>query len=130
MDSNSMKYLKSYKVFESVSDVRNEIEDILTEIYHLGFEVGIYSTKHSHFDEIKVFIEKGDEESFSNNKYTPTSEFIDCLQHLISYADEQGFIIVISTFNNSNLLKNYFKSEEVEQIVNNQVDYIKIVLRK
>ena len=55
---------------------------------------------------------------------------MDCLQHLISYADEQGFIHIITTYKNSHLFKSFETVEEVEDIVNYEIDYIKITLRK
>jgi len=122
-----MRHLKSYKIFESISDVRDEIESILTELYHLGYEIDIYSTDNKNLSEVKVFIEKDEED---NHKYKPSGEFVDCLQHLISYADEQGFIHIITTYKNSHLFKSFETVEEVEDIVNYEIDYIKITLRK
>jgi hypothetical protein len=48
-----MKYLKSYKIFESL-DIKHEIEDILSEINDMQYEVKVYFNKTHHHLEINI----------------------------------------------------------------------------
>ena len=78
-----MKYLKSYKIFESNELVN--IEDILSDIKDAGHDVHTTIHNFSDYDRLDVFI------NFSPSVYI--SEFKDPISHLLSQIESEDWKI-------------------------------------
>ena len=117
-----MKYLKTYKIFESTEDTRyatsdelSTIEDILLQIKDLDFSVNIHKNIGGEDEELegesevcRVYIEKFAVYGFSDDerecKYYPSKEFISTLQHLVSYVKEIDYDIQIESIDDSSVI--------------------------
>lgn len=85
-----MKYLKGYKLFESsISEL--EIEDILRDVSDSGHRLDITVHEFSDYDRLNVFITFLD--SMGNKSTSDISEYVDCLKHLISHLNSEGWIM-------------------------------------
>ena len=138
-----MKYLKTYKLFESNSnkEILDNIEEIFREIEDLGFKVeshknidGSDEGMESDDELMRIYIERFDVYGFSDEerevKYYPTQEFVDSLLHLISYVNECDFEYRIEIHDNSEVVDTISTNEEVEGLVkfNAPIDYLKIII--
>ncbi len=138
-----MKYLKTYKLFESNSnkEILDNIEEIFREIEDLGFKVeshknidGSDEGMESDDELMRIWIEKFDIYGFGEEprdvKYYPTQEFVDALLHLISYVNECDFEYRIEIHDNGEVVDTISTNEEVEGLVkfNAPIDYLKIII--
>ena len=85
-----MKYLKGYKIFESKYNL-SDLEDILRDITDSGHRVDITVHEFSDYDRLDVFITFLD--SMGNRSTSDISEYVDCLKHLISHLNSEGWIM-------------------------------------
>jgi hypothetical protein len=120
-----MRYLKTYKIFESNEDTRyatsdevSNIEDILLNIKDLDFHVEIHKNiggenyscgpVEVECEVCRIYIEKFDVYGFSQEerecKYSPSEEFILTLKHLVSYVKEIDFDIEIESIDDSSVI--------------------------
>jgi hypothetical protein len=100
-----VKYIKSYKLFESISDVdqkiiseaEGEIKDILVELNDLHYSVIVNATiiqrllrspirRDMNRLQIKISIENSGDKIDHRNK-----EFLDPMKHLSRYMDQEGY---------------------------------------
>jgi len=138
-----MKYLKTYKLFESNSnkEVLDNIEEIFREIEDLGFKVESHknidgSDEGMEADDelMRIYIEKFDVYGFNDEerevKYYPTQDFVDSLLHLISYVNENDFEYRIEIVDNSQVVDILSTESEIENVINYKepIDYIKIII--
>ena len=110
-----MKYLKTYKLFESdilthrgVTDqenIKSEIDNILLDIKDLGYKVTIMSDSEKHRAFIlfgKSHIEETIEIRISKLPYFKFKKtdipFVECLQHLFSYLIDLGYVGTLEIF--------------------------------
>lgn len=134
-----MKFLKSYKLFESISninDIKSDIKDILIDLIDLNYEVSISDRQSESFlhknmvnQEILIYIEKPDIEDITEYSFIPSIEFIEPLERLINYSIDNLFSHSIYTYKDSVLLDIYNFSD-IKNIVNINIDYIKIILQR
>jgi hypothetical protein len=82
-----MIYLESYKLFESKSDIINQLEDILMEISDEGIDVNIGERWSKLSQDNLLEITLGDyKKSFSLDR------FIEVLEHLNSFLEDNGYV--------------------------------------
>jgi hypothetical protein len=138
-----MKYLKTYKLFESNSnkEVLDNIEEIFREIEDLGFKVESYKNidgsdegMESDDEVMRIWIEKFDTYGFSDEerecKYYPTGEFVGALLHLTSYVTESNLEYRIEIHDDSQVVDVVSSDDEIENMINWEypIDYIKIIV--
>lgn len=138
-----MKYLKTYKLFESNSnkEVLDNIEEIFREIEDLGFKVESYKNidgsdegMESDDEVMRIWIEKFDTYGFSDEerecKYYPTGEFVGALLHLTSYVTESNLEYRIEIHDDSQVVDVVSSDDEIENMINWEypIDYIKIII--
>ena len=138
-----MKYLKTYKLFESKSnkEVLDNIEEIFREIEDLGFKVeshknidGSDEGMESDDEVMRIWIEKFDVYGFSQEerecKYYPTDEFVNALLHLVSYVEESNLDYRIEVLDNSEIIDVLSTEIDIESIINLNfpIDYIKVII--
>lgn len=132
-----MKYLKTYKIFES-EQVLDNIEDIFREIEDLGFKVEY--NRGGVGEVTRIYIELYDVYGFNDELrpvgYIPEQEIVLALQHLISYAG-QDYDIEIETICDSQCI-DHLSSKSEDGLVESDariigeykepIDYIRIVI--
>jgi hypothetical protein len=93
-----MKYLKSYKIFESNST--SDIEDILQDIKDDGHDIQVDIFNFEGFDRLGVFI------NFINSTGDPIdiSEYQGILKHLVSFIENDGWVYSDSGLNSRTLI--------------------------
>lgn len=80
-----MKYLKSYKIFESVESIETEVKDILSELEDSGHDLHTNLFNFKEYYRLDVFI------NFSPSVYI--SEFKDTIDHLLSQLESEDWKI-------------------------------------
>lgn len=80
-----MKYLKSYKIFESVDSIETEVKDILSELEDSGHDLHTNLFNFKEYYRLDVFI------NFSPSVYI--SEFKDTIDHLLSQLESEDWRI-------------------------------------
>jgi|APSaa5957512535_1039671.scaffolds.fasta_scaffold41839_4 hypothetical protein len=94
-----MKYLRTYKIFESVDlvELESTVDDISLEIKDLGYEVMIYMLRN--FVSVEVISKRSenlyskwtqDRENFSKKEYNKCSEVLDRLEDFLK---SEGMLI-------------------------------------
>lgn len=138
-----MKYLKTYKIFETdsnkevLNEVLNDIEEIFREISDIGFRVeydrGSVLGGNMGVDELlKIYIEKFDgflDESI-DIKYYPTEEFVNAFLHLTSYVNESNLDYRIEIIDDMELMGVISTESQIENMINwaYPIDYIKVII--
>jgi hypothetical protein len=118
-----MKYIKSYKLFESVSyselsDVESDLEDILLEAEDLGYEtVVFYSSELGTPKNENIFQIDTSISVKSYNSYLNINEISDCIDRIIHYMRSKG------KFENPNI---YIKFDNEGEIGNKKVDLVQL----
>jgi len=141
-----MRYLKKYKLFESLGritnspiiresnsskEVLNNIEEIFLEIQDIGFRV---EYNRGGVDELlKIYIEKFETYGVADErdvKYYPTEEFVNAFLHLVSYVKESNLDYRIEIIDDSQVIDVISTENEIENIVNlnSPIDYIKVII--
>lgn len=143
-----MKHLKEYKLFESVSDIEDDVTDILSDIEDEGFSVDKIA-KRWPFDKgsevMKIFIEKS---YLTQNGYRDTKPYIvnetmlNAIQHLSSYLSKNGYKLVIEAISESDVIahQEYYHRDLGNNIKNIEelfsfigrapIDYLKLLIYK
>jgi hypothetical protein len=80
-----VKYLKSYKIFESVDSIETEVKDILSELEDSGHDLHTNLFNFKEYYRLDVFI------NFSPSVYI--SEFKDTIDHLLSQLESEDWRI-------------------------------------
>ena len=80
-----MKYIKSYKIFESVESIETEVKDILSELEDSGHDLHTNLFDFKEYYRLDVFI------NFSPSVYI--SEFKDTIDHLLSQLESEDWRI-------------------------------------
>jgi hypothetical protein len=80
-----VKYLKSYKIFESVDSIETEVKDILSELEDSGHDLHTNLFDFKEYYRLDVFI------NFSPSVYI--SEFKDSIDHLLSKLESEDWRI-------------------------------------
>jgi hypothetical protein len=118
-----MKYIKTYKLFESVSDselsdVESDLEDILLEAEDLGYEtVVFYSSELGTPKNENIFQIDTSISVKSYNSYLNINEISDCIDRIIHYMRSKG------KFENPNI---YIKFDNDGEIGNKKVDLVQL----
>lgn len=132
-----MKHLKKFQIFESdlkissdetksLISIKEEIGDILLPISDMNFKVEV---KHRRLNYGRIYDEYIIDLVHSTGFFRPTSDFVDCLTHLLNYSADIGFdcdIEVIHPFRNSKK----FTKENIDTISDFEMQYIRIKLHK
>lgn len=140
-----MRYLKSYKLFESVSSngefateqQLDTIEDILLPINDAGFSVEIHKNIGGQNEELetdseiaRIYIEKKDPNGTEYDGTIPyriTDDIKETINRLIDYVDSEGYVTDIDCiFQGSGYLgaRDWSKVDEIDI----EIDYIKITI--
>lgn len=129
-----MKYLKTYKIFETDSnkEVLNDIEEIFRQISDVGFRV---EYNREGVDELlKIYIEKFDTYGSSDEsidiKYYPTEEFVNAFLHMTSYVNESNLDYRIEIIDDMEVMDVISTESQIENMINwaYPIDYIKVII--
>ena len=123
-----MRYLKTYKIFESV-DIINDIKDILIQLDDLGYSTYVQWTPltisgYNKKKELSILINKMnkmDKKSFIGSEDN-LEAIISTFEHLESFLSESNFEIENLFFDNSsyNILTNSFKGSPMLRVGDNE----------
>jgi len=80
-----VRYIKSYKIFESVESIETEVKDILSELEDSGHDLHTNLFDFKEYYRLDVFI------NFSPSVYI--SEFKDSIDHLLSQLESEDWKI-------------------------------------
>ena len=146
-----MRYIKTYKIFESnkkkhaTEKELDTIDQILFGIEDLDFDVEIHKNIGGQNKRLeissevcRIYIEKFSVYGFSPERrecnFTPDSEFISTLKHLVSYVDEIEYDIKIQSVLDSEV-KDSFNSKycelsdsDIEKFGQSDISYVMITI--
>lgn len=133
-----MKHLKKFQIFESdlkissdeiksLISIKEDIIDILLPISDMNFKVEV---KHRRLNYGRVYDEYIIDLVHSTYRFfRPTSEFVDCLTHLLNYSEDRGLNFDIEGFYSLGKSKKY-TPESIDTISDFEFDCIRIKLHK
>lgn len=155
-----MKYIKKYKLFESTSDISDDVTDILSSIEDEGFSVDKNSSEGagllSNGYEMKIFIEKMVDDDKANvprygdhgigyersEPYLVNDTMLDAVQHLSSYLSKNGYKLVVEAISESDVIahQEYYHRDLGDNISEIQelfefigrapIDYLRLLIYK
>ncbi len=134
-----MKYLKTYKIFETdsnkevLNETLNDIEEIFRQISDIGFRVEY--DREGVDGLLKIYIEKFDvSPQFSDEsidiKYYPTEEFVNAFLHMTSYVNESNLDYRIEIIDDMEVMDVISTESQIENMINwaYPIDYIKVII--
>ena len=110
------EHLKGYKIFESTSDIFDDVSDILSGIEDEDFLVGKKESiffvdndtkRMKEMEGITIHIEKmvGDENDYKRSKpYLVNDTILDTVQHLSSYLSKSGYKLVVEAISKTDVI--------------------------
>ena len=115
-----MKFIKRYKIFESTSDIFDDVADILSDIEDEGFLVDkkepisffVNDIKRiKEMEGIKILIENVVELEMANGQtyekskpYIVNDTMLDAVQHLSSYLSKNGYKLIVEAISGSDII--------------------------
>ena len=139
-----MKYIKKYKLFESTSDISDDVADILSSIEDEDFSVDKNSSWSDGY-EMKIFIEKmvGEDHGYKRSKpYLVNDTILDAVQHLSSYLSKNGYKLIVEAISESDVIahQEYYHRDLGNDIKNIEelfsfigrapIDYLRLLIYK
>jgi hypothetical protein len=142
-----MKYIKKYKLFESTSDISDDVADILSSIEDEDFSVDKNSSREANWSDgyEMIFIEKmvGDENGYKRSKpYLVNDTILDAVQHLSSYLSKNGYKLIVEAVSKTDVIahQEYYHRDLGDNISEIQelfefigrapIDYLRLLIYK
>lgn len=133
-----MKHLKKFQIFESdlkissgetksLISIKEDIIDILLPISDMNFKVEVQHRRLNYgrvYDEYII-----DLVHYTGSFFRPTSDFVDCLTHLLNYSKDRGFNCDVEGFYSLGKSKK-FTPENIDTISDFKFKWMRVKLLK
>ncbi len=86
-----MKYLKSYKIFDSKITLpfeekfKSEIEDIISDLKDDGHDIYVNVRRFYDYDRLEIYI------NLNKDLQVNLSKYVETFKHLVSFVEEEGW---------------------------------------
>ncbi len=86
-----MKYLKSYKIFDSKITLpfeekfKSEIEDIISDLKDDGHDIHVNVRRFYDYDRLEIYI------NLNKDLQVNLSKYVETFKHLVSFVEEEGW---------------------------------------
>jgi len=86
-----MKYLKSYKIFDSKITLpfeekfKSEIEDIISDLKDDGHDIYVNVRRFYDYDRLEIYI------NLNKDLQVKLSKYVETFKHLVSFVEEEGW---------------------------------------